>query len=641
MDGLRTILSNAKTFNIETALIQQVVSASSLLKAISDGTAFLGLILAACACSARFSTHHQVRASKVEGSSIAATLAKIARGSIDSYRNDLPIQIEYIKTFCVLIEYEASTSYGRIAWMDLAMARSMTQLCRASNKLSAEESHLLDSISYFLAVSEATYCLGQPNMSPAQSFSKIATSHTCPFELTKPSGSQRLLSLVRFLSRIQWYRTTGFGRHKSPPWHQDSDFRALHEELETHLLETQLLRQPDTPPCSEMESPNQPSQEDDLSDLICSLLCHCCDIELNNSFLPISDTPPKRYQDQSPPPRSVSYPNAPALFLAERKNRCIFSALAICDYARDIIIEQGFFKYMLILGYCCMQSLLLLLHEVKSGPESKQPQLNKNVAFLRNVIGGVGKFYSQGKNWLDTMDLVRDAWLDLSQLPDNSEGAFEGYFSRFRDISEPLCVPLDPSAPRRRTQNDKRPNDSGYLTREWDPTTPSVQGRGSSWAVDYTDHLSGYISDQDAEQGANEGRSSISSTGSTYFNDLVPTKQKEGDSRDDDAAHSGGQSKGPSPLEERERLPVEHNTTMRKAPDHTGNTLEDSNDCFAQLFQCPLNLSDISIGELGVDMDAEGILEGDLLFTDEDDSFNFLREHVSFPWDTTIHAIPP
>jgi hypothetical protein len=99
--------------------MQQVISASSLLQAISTGSAFPGLILAVCAYSARFSMHHQVHRWNMKGSRVSDTLAKSARDSMNDYDNNLQAQIDHLKTICILIEYEASISRGGIAWVEL------------------------------------------------------------------------------------------------------------------------------------------------------------------------------------------------------------------------------------------------------------------------------------------------------------------------------------------------------------------------------------------------------------------------------------------------------------------------------------------------------------------------------------------
>lgn len=223
-----------------------------------------------------------------------------------------------------------------------AAARRLTQLCLATGKLCPEESKRLDSVNKFLAVTEATHCLGNPKLVPDKS-QMIGQSQVCSFELTNPDSWERLLALLRFLSRIQRHRATGFERQKSAPWYRHSDFRALHEELET-----QLLRHRDTPPCPGVGDPGEPHKDDGLNGLVCSLLCHCCDIELNSSFLPISMKGLGRDGGHGPHRKNIDYPGAPSLFLAERKNRCQSSAVAIRDCVEHIILEQGFFKVRII-----------------------------------------------------------------------------------------------------------------------------------------------------------------------------------------------------------------------------------------------------------------------------------------------------
>ncbi|CAG9998474.1 unnamed protein product [Clonostachys byssicola] len=581
----------------------------------------------------------------MKGSRVIETLAKSARDSTNDYGNNIQAQIDHLKTICILIEHEASISRGGFAWVNLgfiytmanimlvgaAAARKITQLCLATSKLCLEESKFLDSVSNFLAVTEATHCLGNPKLVPEKS-QMIGQSQDCSVKLTNPDSWERLLALLRFLSRIQRHRATGFGWQKSAPWHQHSDFRALHEELETHLL-----RHRDTPPCPDVGDPGELHKDTNFNGLVCSLLCHCCDIELNNSFLPISMKGLGRDGGHGPHTENIDYPGAPSLFLAERKIRCQSSAVAICDCVKYIIFEQGFFKHMLILGYCCVQSLFILSYEVEWGPKPVQPKLLESVAFLRNVVIAVSKFYSQGQSWIEIIRLVQDFQLDLVQLPGTTEDAFKGYLSRFKDVSEPLCVPLNPLVFHGAPHNPAPTDDITSLYGQQSLEIPTAGKRTPSWMLDYTQHLTQYLSESEADQDAkspSNPTSAVTMTRSELSSSTSGVIQRQvnpGAGNDEWLEETGL----------REQLLTQPDTVEGRAVRDSGSALEDTDVLLAQILQPSPNLNGLfSSGETVIDTDAARILRDDLLFRHNGD-LNFLSEHVPFLWDNTDNGILP
>ncbi|KAM5367410.1 hypothetical protein ACJZ2D_010055 [Fusarium nematophilum] len=603
-------------YNHTSALVEQILPASHFFQALASGTAFRGLILAVCASSVRFSTHRSARPPAGDGLGIASKLARLARASVDFHGH---LQLDQIRTICVLIDYEASISHGRIAWVDLATGKSLTQLYRANTRLTREESQVLDLVDYFLAVTVATHCLGNPSLQPFE----VSSDRRGQADNADPapcSSSKRLLYLIRFLSRIQRLRAAPSGRQKSLPWKPDSDFRVLH-----HELEAQQLHHPHTP-YSEADISQEPTEKDDLTSLFCSLVCSCCDIELNKAFLPIPLPLTDINQETGATPPCINFPEAPTLFLVERLNRCESAAEATCRSARDVIGRGGFFQYMLILGYCCMQSSFVLINQLHRGLKPPDPKVVENLRLVFMVVAGVSKFYAQGKGWLNIMFRVYDVNTPLKQASSSLGGAFGGYFSRFKDLCEPCCVPLDPCAIPEPPMPEGPHN--GGMSQYQEPAQDAQgrAGQGSSWAADYAGHLAEYISDEDTEQGpdmsadghtpmklAQNGRPGPASSGVNLCHGNVKEVRLE---------QGKGKSPGEQPTTAGQRLSGISEAVLTGVEDGQHTLFGESSALFTELFQPPPDLTTFLATGTGngtdIDLGLQSLLDLDDLFADED-----------------------
>ncbi|KAJ5382633.1 fungal-specific transcription factor domain-containing protein [Penicillium concentricum] len=137
---------------------------------------------------------------------------------------------------------------------------------------------------------------------------------------------------------------------------------------------------------------------------------------------------------------------------------------------------------------------ICILVEALKVPDAK---VVENLRFVFMVVAAVSKFYTQGKSWLNTMFRVYDVNTPLTRVSGSLEGAFDGYFSRFKELCEPSCVPLDPDQP----LGDDIDNGSRPWSQVPSQNALDQPAQGSSWAADYAGHLSEYISDEGAEQG--------------------------------------------------------------------------------------------------------------------------------------------
>lgn len=153
------------------------------------------------------------------------------------------------------------------------------------------------------------------------------------------TGTERLLDMLDLLHRVTGLLSTPLVKHSPAPWATGSDFRALQDELEEHLLrDPSIFRM-------NHKGPLDTSIGEDVDDSISSLIWHCSAILLSRVFLPIperSTTSPSR-ETQTPHLRFIDFPGAPPLFLKDRMRRCEASASAICDIIQDIISRGGFF----------------------------------------------------------------------------------------------------------------------------------------------------------------------------------------------------------------------------------------------------------------------------------------------------------
>ncbi|KAM3506521.1 hypothetical protein MY11210_007513 [Beauveria gryllotalpidicola] len=130
---------------------------------LSSGTMPRCLILAACASAVRFSVHKAVNGPFAR--QFADSIAREARNCI-RISNDVPTQVNTIKSICILVDYSASKAHGRQAWADIAMGQALIQLARLDCETDAEGGDALKAAERYLAAAQLTHCLGHPRLYP-------------------------------------------------------------------------------------------------------------------------------------------------------------------------------------------------------------------------------------------------------------------------------------------------------------------------------------------------------------------------------------------------------------------------------------------------------------------------------------------
>lgn len=219
-----------------------------------------------------------------------------------------------------------------------AMGRSLVQLARSDSELDAEQIQVLSVAERYLAIAQASHCLGHRHLQPSSSRPAKRPRLECA---PCPEDCPHLVELLELLSCINQLCLTPFKEQNPPPWTLNSEFRALQDDLEEYLL-----RHPSTFRFGSNSPSGRPSRLEDLDASISSMVWHCCVIVLNRTFLPIPERRPQSAEDggQDLPIRCVEFPEAPPLFLKERIYRCESSADAICDISQDVIRNGGFYS---------------------------------------------------------------------------------------------------------------------------------------------------------------------------------------------------------------------------------------------------------------------------------------------------------
>lgn len=236
------------------------------------------------------------------------------------------------------------------------MGRSLVQLARSACNIDAEQAQELSIAERYLAITQASHCLGHRYLQASSSRPAKRPRLECA---PCPDDCPHLVELLEVLASIHQLCLTPFKEQNPLPWTADSEFRALQDELEEYLL-----RHPSTFRFGSNSPSSHKSRRVDLDASISSMVWHCCVIVLNRTFLPIPERPqvtPSGGQDL--PVRCVEFPEAPPLFLQERIHRCESSADVICEITRDVIRNGGFYsvicpKHLSILMEYLLTSLL-------------------------------------------------------------------------------------------------------------------------------------------------------------------------------------------------------------------------------------------------------------------------------------------
>jgi hypothetical protein len=159
-------------------------------------------------------------------------------------------------------------------------------------------------------------------------------------DLAAPSA---VYGLIRLFIRIQKLSSTGSTQVNPPPWHLESSFRALQNELETVLIRRPIDYQPDTDIYNTDAGSVLPVHYP-LEEILFSLMWHNCVLVLNRNFLPIPERQPDPAHGKAASIKSINFPLAPALFLEERIRACEASAAALSKICQEIVSRSDFFQ---------------------------------------------------------------------------------------------------------------------------------------------------------------------------------------------------------------------------------------------------------------------------------------------------------
>ncbi|KGO73525.1 Protein of unknown function DUF3468 [Penicillium expansum] len=448
----------------------------------------------------RFTVHKAARGPHAQG--LAESMEREARKCIQASSVTWQ-QVNNVKTMCVLIDYEASRAHGRQAWIDIAMGRSLVQLARSHNELDAEQTQVLTVAERYLAIAQASHCLGHRHLQPLSSRPANRPRLECA---PCPEDCPHLVELLELLACIHQLCLTPFKEQNPPPWTLNSEFRALQDDLEEYLL-----RHPSTFRFGSNSPSSRPSKQEDLDASISSMIWHCCVIILNRTFLPIPERRPQTTEDggQEPPIRCIEFPNAPPLFLKERIYRCESSADAICDISQNVIRNGGFYSHALFVGFACTQSALVSINRLHRSPRPYDTRILENLKLAFIVLGALKTFYAPAKEWMDVLFRAHDTNTRLRHASETIDASFNSYFSRFLDIEEPTFMPLDPKHSEntsRDAEGDENPDPVLELPHETPPESQEQQDSADGapeWLQAYAGHLLGDI-DTDEEQNLDE-----------------------------------------------------------------------------------------------------------------------------------------
>ncbi|OQE39049.1 hypothetical protein PENCOP_c007G01356 [Penicillium coprophilum] len=240
--------------------LRSLLSPAQLQHHLSQGTMSRALVLAVCASSMRFTVHKAVRGAHAR--EFAESMEREARNCIQA-TSAIWQQVNDVKTICVLIDYEASRAHGRQAWIDIAMGRSLVQLARADCRLDTEQSQVLNIAERYLAIAQASHCLGHRHLQPSTSLPVKRPRLECA---PCPEDCPHLVELLEVLACIYQLCLTPFMEQDPPPWTLNSGFRALQDDLEEYLL-----RHPSTFRFGSNSPSSCPSKLEDLDASISSM----------------------------------------------------------------------------------------------------------------------------------------------------------------------------------------------------------------------------------------------------------------------------------------------------------------------------------------------------------------------------------
>ncbi|TQV95292.1 C6 transcription factor [Cordyceps javanica] len=102
--------------SLSSAQLRLLLSPPQIESQLSSGTMSRCLVLAACASAVRFSLHKAV--ARPDAKQFAEGIAREARKCIH-ISSDPNIQVNSIKSICILVDYSASKAHGRQAWADI------------------------------------------------------------------------------------------------------------------------------------------------------------------------------------------------------------------------------------------------------------------------------------------------------------------------------------------------------------------------------------------------------------------------------------------------------------------------------------------------------------------------------------------
>lgn len=211
------------------------------------------------------------------------------------------------------------------------------QLAKSDCGLDREQTQTLGFAERYLAIAQASHCLGHRHLQPLNIWPAKQPRLECA---TCPEDCPHLIELLDVLACIYQLWQVPFPEQTPLPWTPNSKFRSLQDELEEYLL-----RHPSTFRFGS-NSPSVPtSSMEDLDASISSMIWHCCVIVLNRNFLPVPERrPPSAGGALESQTRPINFPEPPPLFLKERIYRCESSSEAICDISRDMIRNGGFYS---------------------------------------------------------------------------------------------------------------------------------------------------------------------------------------------------------------------------------------------------------------------------------------------------------
>ncbi|CAH0058337.1 unnamed protein product [Clonostachys solani] len=174
--------------------------------------------------------------------SLDETFSKLARASIYDWA-ETDRHLDYLRTYCILIDYDAAKCHGKQAWANISISKALLQLYRAQSLPPLDEIGVLERIEFYLQIKEATHSLGHGALESCVLSQTVAwASHNSDY--TQVGSEQRLLELLRFFVRIHNYNNKDNSEtHVLQPWKSGSDFRTLHTEMEEYTLHRQPKHQ--------------------------------------------------------------------------------------------------------------------------------------------------------------------------------------------------------------------------------------------------------------------------------------------------------------------------------------------------------------------------------------------------------------